>query len=297
MNKTFNILLMLLALTILTSTVVSAECGAYSTASGTDGTDYFGVNTNGTNTTIMGTEQVFGAYTFFTPRLNFTKNVSQSYTGGTNQTVHYFQWTSLTSTCNDSLILFNGTALVDRTNFTFLWINQTTGTWALKDLTSLYNGSSLRYICNRTFVKNVDDLIASPQLVYTDALTSNYFLTQNTATSYGDDKTFILSTTYFNQILNTSNWAVGWTYTNRTCIAPTIDSSTYQGISSTKTLVYAGLGLLAVMLIVMAAYGMIQVFNGGSVDMMLLSVTVIGGGIILIVAFVIIYMVARGLGA
>jgi hypothetical protein len=278
--------------------VSAVDCGAYSYASGTDGTDYFGVNTNTTNSTNMGADQVFGAYTFFTPRLNFTKNVSQSFTGGTNQTLHYMQWTSLTPICNDSLLLFNGSALVDRTNFTWIWINQTAGTWAIKDETSLYNGSTLRYICNRTFVKNVDDLIATPSLVYTDANTNAYFLTQNTATTYGSNKTFVLTRTYFQDTLNYTNWAVGWTYTNRTCIAPNIDSATYAGISSTKLLVYAGLGLLAVLLIVMSAFAMIQIFSGsGQVDLISTSVIVIGGGIVIIVGFVIIYLVAKSLGA
>jgi hypothetical protein len=63
-------------------------------------------------------------------------------------------------------------------------------------------------------------------------------------------------------------------------------------------LVYAGLALLAVLLIVMSAFAMIQIFSGGGqVDLMTTSVTVIGGGIVIIVGFVIIYLVAKSLGA
>jgi hypothetical protein len=290
MNKQYYILPLLLLLSIFS---ISAVCEVYNYASGTSSTDYFGINTATSNTTTMSTDQLFGSYTFFTPRLNFTVVVNETSIGGLNQSNSQFSWKIWNTLCNDSLVIKNGTDTINRTNYTFIWINQTAGSWAVRWESSTYNGTTIAATCNRTFVKNVDDIIVSPGTIYSGATTA-YFLSQSGGGSYGTSKTFTFNPSLLGGYINNTNWAVGWSYTNRTCIS-SLDSSTYTGINSTKTIIYAGLGLLAVLLLAMAAYGIIQIFNNGG-DIMTLTITIIGGGVLLIVAFVIIYLVANALG-
>lgn len=75
-----------------------------------------------------------------------------------------------------------------------------------------------------------------------------------------------------------------------------VDTPTNDGLNNTKNLVYAGLILLGVLLFATIAFGMIQLLKGGSVDLTTLTIVTIGGAIILMLAFVIIWYVFKALG-
>ena len=70
-----------------------------------------------------------------------------------------------------------------------------------------------------------------------------------------------------------------------------------DGINNIKSIAYAGLALLAIGIIVIVAFGLIQIFKGGNVDFMTITIVAISTGIVIIIAYAIIYFVAKALGA
>lgn len=210
MNKNLFLLLGL----VLLIPLVSAEC---SYSSETNGTDYFVVNIDSVNTTAMGTDQLFVDYTFMTPRLNFTRVVNQTLTVGANGSTSQIGWLFWDNLCNTTMVIKNGTTNITAANYTYVWVNKTGGRAAVQWLTSVFNNSpSVVMSCNRTFTKNVDDLIASDTTI-NQYYTKEDWLIENSPTNYGDDKTFRLNGSSLGGFANNSNWAVGWSYTERTC--------------------------------------------------------------------------------
>jgi hypothetical protein len=272
--------------------IVHADCSVYSYTNYTDGsTDYFGINTVTDNTTAFGTDNLWLAFTFFTPRANFTSPVNQTITAGANGSTSTLSWVTPIN-FSTSLVLKNGTDIINSTNYTL--VISGTNRWLIKWNDNQYNNSIISVFFNRTFVKNVDDIVLNASGIYS-SITTAYFLTQNTPTAFGDTKTFRFNSALLGNFINNTNWAVGWSYTTRTCVATQVDSGAYTGILSTKTTLFAAFGLLAVLLLAMAAFAVVQIFNGGGGDLTVISITIIGGGILLIIAFVVIYYVAKAL--
>ena len=74
--------------------------------------------------------------------------------------------------------------------------------------------------------------------------------------------------------------------------------TTYQeGIAEVKSTTYVAFGLIALMILVAAAFGIVAVFNQGAnmAQMMTIAIGAIGAAIILLVGYVIISAVAGGL--
>lgn len=74
------------------------------------------------------------------------------------------------------------------------------------------------------------------------------------------------------------------------------NTSALAGIQNVRDLAYAGLALLALGVLVLVAFGLIQVFKGGNVDFMMITITAIGLGVVVLIAFVILYFVSKALG-
>jgi hypothetical protein len=70
-----------------------------------------------------------------------------------------------------------------------------------------------------------------------------------------------------------------------------IDSPTYLGILSTKTIAYAGLALLTIFLLIIIGWGIVNLISGG--DLISLAVTAVSGAILIIVAYIVIFNVAN----
>lgn len=284
---------------MIANMVLGLVCQSYSTTTYTDGgSDYFGVNTAVANTTTMGADQVFGSYTAFTPRLNFTKVVNETVVGvgvNANVTLKWLKSEFGYNATNATLVVTNATGftLTNPGNYT---LHNTSTTWYLNFNNANWSGQNLSVVFNRTFVKNVDDFASAPSSVYTGATTAS-FLTIVSTSNYGDSATFKLNSVLQGGFVNNTNYAVTWSYTNRTCINYNIDAATQTGISSTKSMVYAGLALVAVMILCAIAWGLIQIFKGGTVDYMTVAVAAIGGAIIVMLGYIIIYYIGLGLGA
>lgn len=285
MNKTW-------VLPIMFIIAIGSVLAACVTTTTSDGTDYLGVTTTSVNETTMTSDQIFVAYTFFTPRLNFTRAVNETFTGGGLNSVHTITWRTLDN-YSTSLILYNKTsyAVIPASNYTYTFLANGSSNITWK--TNFYNGTIVVAEFNRTFVKNIDDLVVSPELIKTGAVTDD-FLGFGGGTDYGVSKTFFFNSGVLGNYVKVSNWAVGWDYGQRVCT--NIDVSATAGINNTKTLAYAGFALMGVMILAAIAWGLISLFQGGNVDFMAIAIAAIGGGIILLISFIIIYYVALGLG-
>lgn len=295
--KKLSIILMTLLMLVVASFSVSAACGSYSYATWENGVDTFNISSTHYNYTgITNADHSFVAFNNFVPRLNFSQTFTEraNFSGTTHvlangeYQLEFFNATSIT--------LYNGTVLtagntIGASNYSY---NGTLSTIKLinrtienKTITIVYTRNFNKTLTKDPFGANITAQNYDKVCTYCTSM-----ITLSATPDYGTNIGFKMTSSS----LNDSNWAVTWIESNRTCLTTgAIDESGFAGINATKTLMYAGLGLLAVLLIAIAAFGIIQMFNGGQTDLTMLSVTVIVGGLLLIVAFTLIYLVAKAL--
>lgn len=296
--KKLSIIMLTLLLLVVASFGASATCLTYTYVNYQDGKDYYNLSNTNTNTTgITSNNVTFLAFNNFVPRLNFSQTFTEyaNFSGTTHvlangeYQLEFFNATSIT--------LYNGTVLtagntIGASNYSY---NGTLSTIKLinrtienKTITIVYTRNFNKTITNDPFGTNITTTHYNKVCTYCTGM-----VTLLNTPDYGTNVAFKIALAS----LNNSNWAVTWLQTNRTCTLESnnIDVAAYDGINSTKTLFYAGIGLFAILLLVIAGFGIIQIFNGGQTDLTTLSVTVIGGGILLIVSSIIIFMVAKAL--
>lgn len=293
-NKWTMIPILMVMLVLGTQGVLAlTSCTGYTyDTSGTDGTDYFGITTTAYNTTTMvstdTTDKLWTGFSFFTPRLNVTKAVNETVTGGNTTNPVTLKWKSTETPLEVSVR--NGSTVLGTGNYTIY--SGGSNTWILNHTNNNYLGNTLLVVRNRTFVKNVDDIVLNPSDIYTGATTRD-FLMYNSTIGYGDTLYFQFNSTSLGRYIIGTNWAVGWTYTTRTCAA--IDQTSITGINNAKTTIFAALALLSVLLIITGAFGILKMIQEGSADLTFIATVIIGGGIVLMVGFIIIYKVAVAL--
>jgi len=243
--KLTKLTLIVLALLCLLLPIASATC-TYATDT-LDSTDYLGVNTAVYNETTMATTQLWTGWDFFTPRLNITRPITETLVAGTTGVTTQSNWRLWGGTCIATMQLKNGSTVVDPSNYTFLWINQGSGIWAINMTTDTWATNSLTMSCNRTFTKNKDDLTNPATTIKTGTLRADW-LDENTPSDYGDSKLFKLdSTGGYGALVNVSNWAVGWKYTEATCTAET---SCQSPINSLIYNILAGIFMLGMLVFI-----------------------------------------------
>lgn len=286
--------------------VAAAECGAYSTVGGTANATYYGLTSNRYNETVPTTaDQAITDYTSFCPAANFTRVVWERIGAGVSTTTVTFKFdlNGTNSTMfNESFALYNNSVLVERlSNYTISGTDN--ATYYLTYNSDLFqNATNLTAYFNKTFIAcayaNADDLIVSPSHTNADtAFASSWLDYANNVSGHYGDTAYIKLDDYqsFGLMINNSNWIITWSYSDRTCTAA-VSTEVVAGIHNTQSIAYAGFGLIALMVLVAVAFAVVQVFRGGSVDLMTVAMLAIGGGVVITIAFVIIYYVAKGLG-
>jgi hypothetical protein len=218
MNKknNYNLLSIFVILFVALMSVGLVSAGHYDYVTGSDSTDVFSINTGGVNTTNVNANQQWTSWNFFTPRLNFTKNVSDSFIGGNTSVYNYIMWKNLYN-FTPTLKVYNGSArqLVGSGNYSLR--NITSTQWVLDWLFNNYTNQNISINFNKNFTKNVDDITQSPSNIYIGA-TKESFLVENSP-DWGVNKSFQftgISAGNLGEYINNTNWAIGWTYTNRT---------------------------------------------------------------------------------
>ena len=230
-----------------------------------DGSDYFGISSSYVNTTLINSNQKWIDWAFFTPRLNFTRNVTDFFYGANKGSYSYFSWKTPLN-FSSTLTVKNGSNVVSPTNYSLINISATT--WVLNWSDGRYNTTLLNVSFNRTFIKNVDDIVLAPENIYLGATRSS-FLVESTPVAYGDDKEFqftLPSPGQLGEFINVSNWAVGWDVTNQTCTLG--DDGCSAGASSIW-------GLLAMIVVAGFLLYLVGVFFEGSVTISIIVLVTI----------------------
>jgi len=221
-----------------------------------------------------------------TTDLNTVANISavENFTVATTGSA--VQWTN-------TVDLANVTALTDvvQSAPTFLSVNivaaPSLDTPAEVALTTITHGNDnpcqnfQLYYANGYFT-NPQDIIANGQLVATGANVGGDCIDPSICTNVQCSNGVLTFTAQ-----HFDGFAVGTLQT---------DTPTNNGLLQTRNLVYAGLALLAVLILVIVSWGLIQAVQSGTADFMAIAIIVIGGGIIIMVAYVIIYFVFIALG-
>jgi len=194
-----------------------------------------------------------------------------------NGTTSTLLWRNIdASTINISNATSNKEIVSD--NYTLSYNNGTVEWNLLNDPGAPPNGTLARICYNKTFT-------VADNLLNATAYTGSIWGITGTYNDYTSDIGF---RTLTNQ-LDGSNWTATYSLTTRTCNAR--DSCT-----NTQGVIYAGLGLLIIVAIALAAFAIIQIFSGGDFSPALLSVTVVsilGLGIIVMIGFYIVSKVGE----
>lgn len=251
-----GLFLMCAMIAILSLSVLAAPAGsgACTYTSPTAGNDYFGINTETTNTTNLGADTQFISFSAFTPRLNFSRPIASTVTGGNISISTVPTWLIYDNNCNTSLVLSNNSQIIDSSNYTYVTLNRTAGTWKIDWTVNNYYGKTITLSCNRTFVKNVDDL-TTPETTINTATIQSYWLTTNSPSTYGQQKTWKFNGALYGQYVNNSNWAVEWVQTNRTCSFYTADdaqASVWDGFAKIVHAMGTLAGIIAFALVILA---------------------------------------------
>ena len=175
------------------------------------------------------------------------------------------------STDTGTGIVYNatGTNAMPTSNYT---INYTTGivSWHFID-NYAWNNTLVSVCYNKTFTTS------------TDLVTLGLGYSAGTTGDFGVAKTWKITK---NEI-GARDWTTAYTYTARTC-------SARDSCASTKTTIFAGLGLLAVCIIVVCAFAIVKIAQGD--PMVSLSIVAIGG-ITLAITLMVGYVVLSNVSA
>jgi hypothetical protein len=209
MNK--KIFVWMSVFVLLSVSVLGACTYTYDNA---DSQDYFDVNTANDNVSVVASTELWTDWSFFTPRLNFTKNVSETFLVGASGTNNSLKWRNLQN-FNATAFLYNNSVVVGIGNYSILQ-NGTSNQWYVYWKTNNLTGYNVTIYFLKNFTKNVDDIVTNSSGMYRDATRSS-FLVENTPSDYGDYKTFRFNSADTGRYVNNTNWAVGWNYTSVDC--------------------------------------------------------------------------------
>lgn len=204
--KKLNLFVVLFVLMI--GTTYALPCSTYTYGEPyTDGTDFFGVNTTTYNKVpTTGPNVLMGGFTTLTPRLNFTVYLNETMTFNGSPGGNQLDGTWQIDYYNVSnLQVKNGTTILDPSNYTFTTLSSTVDL-----INRAYENTSLYVFYNRTFIKNVDNLVGGNGVVCTQC-SSLYQL--NVTPVYGS----LVGWQIRDADLKGNNWAGEYTVTNRTC--------------------------------------------------------------------------------
>lgn len=188
-----------------------------------------------------------------------------------NNTITTFFWPNLladnitvsNASNTNILLLGGGNYTFNNTNGTMYW-NVSDSGWLNINVTSCYN---------KSIIVGLTDLV-------TETVTAPY---ETVGAGAGWGIPYGWRTTV--PELNNSDWATTIGYTNRSC-------TTRDACRTTQTVIFSGLGLLALLAVVGAGFLIVNIFNGGgaisTIAATTFTIAVIGLGVVLYVGYIIV---------
>lgn len=223
-NKVRYILLTLFML-VVSMAFVSAAC---TDADVSDGSDYMQINSSAYSTIPITGDEIWSAWEFFTPRLNFTATVTDTIIGKAANAASQLNW--LTPLTPASVVVKNGSDTVSATNYTVELAAGYTNRWQINYTDAKYTSDSLTVTFTRTFIKNHDDIYLTPTDIKLGSTFAD-FITETSATAPAQNKLFKTNEASAGASINKTNWAVGWKLTHQKC-ATIVENDGIAALSS-----------------------------------------------------------------
>lgn len=241
------------------------------TEASTDSTAFINVSNGTTQSITFGADEIWSSFSNITPTTSFQMDGCEDITL-TNATNSSLYWPAISSGAATVINVTNSSSdILPATNYT---VYATPGIIYFEITgpdTDGWDGKTVNVCYNKTFTAAVTDLV-SMSLGYSSTGSTAYGGTTTWEITKGDITEHDWTTTY---ILNT-----------RTCAAR-------DSCAATQQTIFAGFGLLAVGIIVLAAFALIQMSNGGGVDMTAVAIGSIAIGVVLMIGFIIISQVGQ----
>jgi hypothetical protein len=227
-----------------------------------------------------GPNVTFNAFTEITPKTTFIKQINETLT--MNVTGGYVSLT-YRDLDNNSVALWNGTDLIDPSNYT---IDNTTVTspisYVLTTVDPIWEDQEVVISYNVTFTAGTTNIYGAD--AYDICGTGCVLIDTNNTADYN-----VLMGWNVISDLNNTDWQATWTYTNRTCQL----TAATKGCQNSQTTIFAGLGLIAVITIVLAAFAILGLAKGeasfGTIT--LTTIGIVGLGIVVMIGYYIISQV------
>jgi len=219
-------------------------------------------------TVAIGADELYAAELTLMPTTSFSKNISASLIGGNLTTKSTTTWLMWDNVCNTTLVILNGTSTIAISNYSYVWVSKSAGTWAVNWTTDDYGKVALTYNCNKTFTAAKDDLQKVSTTVNTGMANAD-FLVQNTPAAYGDDKTLYVNDTSATAggYINKTAWTLSYTKTTRTWTGGSTTASNTTGTVMEKLStipVWIGIIIVVAFAFFVLAYFMVK-SEGGNI--------------------------------
>jgi len=231
-----------------------------------DSSAFTGVITDGDQNITVGGEEVWSTFATITPTSNFQMNLCYNtfIANNTNNSLYWADISTILNITNAS----DTTQLLGAANYTTY---ATAGKvyWNLVSATE-WNGANVSLCYNKSFTTTTDLF----------DLTLGYTVTPSTA--YGGTTVWTIN----RPELTGQDWSTTYTINTRTCAATASCKATQQTI-------FAGFGLIAVGIIVLSAFALINLSSGNGIDLTAVAVGAIAIAIVIMVGYVIISQVGQ----
>ena len=256
-------LLIYLGIFVLMLPMIFAPLAPCTTEDTTTSAAFTSVDTDIDESITFGDDQIFGSILNLTPTttFNFTNGFNESFVllNNTNSSLY---WPGID--INSVLIINGSDDILGSANYTVYPIPGIIY-WNLTNAAGWNDSVNVYVYYNKSFFALETDLVA---------LGLGY--DEGAAPGYGGTKTWGLSRTE----LNSTDWTVFYTYTDRECAAR-------DSCLGTRATIYAGFALIAVAIIVLSSFAIIKLISGDMTGVALgvLAVSIIGLAVIIMIGY------------
>ena len=236
------------------------------TEASTESLAFVNVSTSVAQSITTGSDEIWSSFATIRPTSNFQMNLCYN-TIIANKTNSSLYWASISTILNVTNAS-DTTQVLKAANYT-TYATDGKIYWNLVSAAS-WNGANVSICYNKSFITTTDLF----------ALTKGYTITPST--TYGGTTTWTIN----RPELTEHDWTTTYIINTRTCAAR-------DSCAATQQIIFGGFGLIAVGIIVIAAFALINLSGGNGVDITTIAIGAIAIGVVLMIGYVIISQVGQ----
>ena len=231
---------------------------------------YTNLTTDAVQSITFGTDNIWAGLTNLTPTSIFNMNLcyNTTLTNLTNTSLYWADVGAILNVTNSS----DSDMILGANNYSDAYISEGKIYWNLSGTSGGWNGDTVNVCYNKTFTTATS--LSDLSLGYVEG----------TNPTYGGTKTWYIS----RPELTEHDWTLVYTSNDRACEAR-------DSCAATQQVIYGGFGLIAVGIIVLSAFALIQISNGGGVNIMPVAIGAVAIGVVVMIGFVIISQVGQSI--